>query len=50
MSKTLNKEEFLNKTIEWMKQWQHQDFPGAPVERYIDDDMIADYIRYMEEV
>lgn len=50
MSKHFNKEEFLNKTIEWMRQWKYQEFAGAPTEQYIDDDMIADYIRYMEEV
>jgi hypothetical protein len=50
MNKKFNKEEFINKTVEWLKQWEIQEFPGAPVERYIDDDMISNYIRYMEEV
>ena len=35
MSKHFNKEEFLNKTIEWMRGWAYQEFAGAPVERYI---------------
>ena len=37
MSKHFNKEEFLNKTIEWMRQWKYQEFAGAPTEQYIDD-------------
>lgn len=39
----------IDKAVEWMKQLIFQEFPGAPVERLIDDEMIAEFRKEMEE-
>lgn len=39
----MNKPDFINKTIEWMKSIVCQEYPGAPKERIITDNMIEEY-------
>lgn len=43
------KKEFIEKTKKWMKEQCYQEFPGAPLERLISDELIEDYIKTMEE-
>ena len=38
----------INKTIEWMKSIVCQEYPGAPKERIITDDMIEEYKKIIE--
>jgi hypothetical protein len=39
----MNKLDFINKTIEWMKSIVCQEYSGAPKERIITDNMIEEY-------
>lgn len=45
----MNKSDFINKTIEWMKSIVFQEYPGASKERIITDDMIEEYKKVMED-
>lgn len=44
----MNKSDFINKTIEWMKSIVYQEYPGGPVERIITDNMIEEYKKIIE--
>lgn len=44
----MNKSDFINKTIEWMKSIVFQEYPGASKERIITDDMIEEYKKVIE--
>lgn len=44
----MNKPDFINKTIEWMKSIVYQEYPGAPKERVITDSMIEEYKKVIE--
>ena len=35
----------IEKTLKWMKGLKYQEFPGAPVERLITDELIEDYLK-----
>ena len=37
------REEFIEKTINWMKSITYQEYPGGPKERIITDDMMEEY-------
>lgn len=45
----MNKSDFIGKTIEWMKSIVFQEYPGAPKERIITDDMIEEYKKVIED-
>jgi hypothetical protein len=45
----MNKLDFINKTIEWMKSIVCQEYPGAPKERIITDNMIEEYKKVIED-
>lgn len=44
----MNKSNFINKTVEWMKSIVYQEYPGALKERVITDDMIEEYKKVIE--
>ena len=44
----MNKSDFIDKTIEWMKSIVFQEYPGASKERIITDDMIEEYKKVIE--
>lgn len=45
----MNKFDFIDKTIEWMKSIIYQEYPGAPKERVITDNMIEEYKKVIED-
>lgn len=45
----MNKSDFINKTIEWMKSIVYQESLGAPKERVITDSMIEEYKKVIED-
>lgn len=45
----MNKSDFIDKTVEWMKSIVFQEYPRAPKERIITDDMIEEYKKVMED-
>lgn len=45
----MNKLDFINKTIEWMKSIVFQEYPGAPKERIITDNMIEEYKKVIKD-
>ena len=45
----MNKSDFIDKTIEWMKSIVFQEYPGAPKERIITDNMIEEYKKVIED-
>lgn len=45
----MNKLDFINKTIEWMKSIVCQEYPEAPKERVITDNMIEEYKKVIED-
>lgn len=40
-------ETMIEKTLKWMKLLTYQEFPGAPLERLITDELIKDYLKTM---
>lgn len=44
----MNKSDFIDKTVEWMKSIVFQEYPGASKERIITDDMIEEYKKVIE--
>lgn len=44
----MNKSDFIDKTIKWVKSIVFQEYPGASKERIITDDMIEKYKKIME--
>ena len=45
----MNKSDFIDKTIEWMKSIVYQEHSGAPKERVITDNMIEEYKKVIED-
>lgn len=39
----------IEKTCKWMKKQTYQEFPGAPLERLITDELIEDYLKTIEK-
>lgn len=45
----MEKNNIVEKTIDWMKSIIYQEYPGGPIERIITDDMIEEYKKVIED-